>query len=896
MPEFRNQLENKRITERVEEKLQKEGHETVEEERLRESLAGEVTLEETEVEKLTEGDPEWSNEESERPMSPSPEELAEYHHDVVGMMEKLVHDAPAVNQDEARRIEDELERRHEERSQTDAKLEEEVKVEGEGEHEPPRSRSGSIDQPIQDRILLAINVPAIQVETPMFGDVAETHRRSLMEEGTHSSSSNEPEQPASSQKPTLREHEKNFIPKPIPHPRRGCLKPADWTTRPNPNPNAPPKSTSFKDEIETYEPHPAYYTAYHNYDLHPEDPADLTKADQYFSTTKSNHQLVAPTAETPRTLGKWLLTPPEATPKHLHDDSYPANEIDGIWTELRPVSTVSEALWECSLFHIPSQPWGGSMDDLHYKSDFHYWVNLTSRVVYLREGFKAVVAPNVTSVIEKIGWPDWPKRSYDVVLQEEDEEEKMAREAEKATREMQEKLKLETRDGIDGQDENESESKAKEERASEGKGKSGTEARHEEKNREADQGTSEDKRTETVRMENREEAWGQSTEDAKGARRKLSQIRAALREQIHRRLTDLISPTRELIQRHLTTLRDSMFTRMERIVSAHRRPNQQCDVETVPPIDVGGHLKFIRHESKIAELLILEEMPEIKWAREEAVRRCKAEKGPRASLWSESNFSRVNFWDFEVDELLHCVKYYEVNSEEEVWGFLVDLKSKEEDEDAFWDYLVDVRTQREEAETKGSLVGKKAMVKTVVSKEQSVDVAKIMEEAEVLGKSEIVIVENKAAGKVGVMEEEGIVEGGEVVKEVEAVARRCYTPQICETPANAFPTPNFSFQQPATSTTNPTWKIRSYKQSTEHRLVQDMATKKWVFRRVSTQEPWHEKPTCCQFCSRKSCHLRDRKEVARTVDMFERGAQPLFLDEWYEGEKDSDSSDSAEKE
>lgn len=41
----------------------------------------------------------------------------------------------------------------------------------------------------------------------------------------------------------------------------------------------------------------------------------------------------------------------------------------------------------------------------------------------------------------------------------------------------------------------------------------------------------------------------------------------------------------------------------------------------------------------------------------------------------------MNFWEFEVEELLHCVKSFEVNCEEEFCGFILELTSKEERED-----------------------------------------------------------------------------------------------------------------------------------------------------------------------------------------------------------------------
>lgn len=212
------------------------------------------------------------------------------------------------------------------------------------------------------------------------------------------------------------------------------------------------------------------------------------------------------------------------------------------------------------------------------------------------EGFKAVVAPNTTSVIEKIGWVDWPVRSYERVLSDE-------------------KVK---------------------------------------KPQEGEEG---EKMVEMVSPINRTI---------------LSQ-RAALRDFIHQRLMRLKTSVihwislkrgelRDLIHGQLTRLKASIINRIDSIISAHREASLSDPAAVPSPtIDVEQYSRFLNIESKMGEFLILDDMPEIKWAREKALRQCVKEKGPRTSLWSESNFTRVNFWEFEVEELLHCVKFFEVN-------------------------------------------------------------------------------------------------------------------------------------------------------------------------------------------------------------------------------------------
>lgn len=110
----------------------------------------------------------------------------------------------------------------------------------------------------------------------------------------------------------------------------------------------------------------------------------------------------------------------------------PEIETGNTWTHLLPVPTVNEAYHELSEFHVPQAMWGKSMDDMLSHPDARAWLNLTSRVGYQRDGFKAITAPNTTSILENIvadiiemdkiegierqGWSCWPVRSYEVVV------------------------------------------------------------------------------------------------------------------------------------------------------------------------------------------------------------------------------------------------------------------------------------------------------------------------------------------------------------------------------------------------------------------------------------------------------------------------------------------------
>ncbi|RDI87267.1 hypothetical protein Vi05172_g2918 [Venturia inaequalis] len=491
---------------------------------------------------------------------------------------------------------------------------------------------------------------------------------------------------------------------------------------------------------------------------------------------------------------KTTTTTTTTTPPRPSSPNIPDNEIGGLWTHLSPVATLNEAYHELSEFHAPQEMWGDSMDDMLSRPDARAWLNLTSRVVYQRDGFKAITAPNTTSILESIvadagtldtvdrvdksGWSRWSVRSYevDVVV---DEGEKVAK-------------KKNVRQGS-----------GEEQKESEGKSEQGEDSKKGKENK---------------------------SESSSGL------VRLVVNQIISSTRAALLNPIFQLLKRWKMSI-----------------INWLIDAYATPSLNIQTASRYVSKQSKRAEFLALEQMPEIHRTRDRAIQRCLKERGPRTSLWSESNFTRLNYWEFEVEELLHCVKYYEVNCEEELWGFLLDLESKEERVEK----ETDTGTEEEEVRKnlKTEVITETGSLNKVAVKEESAGVAEVMEESEV--------------------------EEGDDTEEDDGAVSRNYMPQISETPAKAFP-PNLSFQEPHTST----WKKRLYKQ----RMVRNEVTEKWSLQTVVVQEPWDDKLMPCRFCSKRDCNIRNRKEVDKMLHVFEKGVRPLFLNEWTKAEKELEPS------